>query len=124
MTVSREVRSLCKAETRESKATPFDWELRYCGYRGTSLTRKRTLLGLYRRPMPRVLGGSLGGWRFLIGEVPLQEGNFDSTEGGDPVQVGVGAPGRMPPTLTIRPDRPISDLRFTLTDSSGGLPTT
>ena len=27
-------------------------------YRGTSLTRKRTPPGIYRRPMPRVLGGS------------------------------------------------------------------
>jgi len=27
-------------------------------YRGTSLTKKRTPLGPYRRPMPRVLGGS------------------------------------------------------------------
>ena len=27
-------------------------------YRGTSLTGKRTPLGPYRRPMPRVLGGS------------------------------------------------------------------
>jgi len=27
-------------------------------YRGTSLTRKRTPLGPYRRPEPRVLGGS------------------------------------------------------------------
>ena len=27
-------------------------------YRGTSLTRKRIPLGPYRRPMPRVLGGS------------------------------------------------------------------
>jgi len=27
-------------------------------YRGTSLTRKRTPLGPYRRPMPRILGGS------------------------------------------------------------------
>jgi len=27
-------------------------------YRGTSPTRKRTPLGPYRRPMPRVLGGS------------------------------------------------------------------
>ena len=27
-------------------------------YRGTSLTRKRPPLGPYRRPMPRVLGGS------------------------------------------------------------------
>ena len=35
------------------------------------LTRTRTLLGPYRRPMPRVLGGSLGDGHFLIGEVPL-----------------------------------------------------
>ena len=40
-------------------------------YRGTSLIRKRTPLGLYRRPMPRVLGGFWGGGRFLMGEVPL-----------------------------------------------------
>ena len=32
----------------------------------------RTLgMGPYRRPMPRVLGGSYGGWRFIIDEVPL-----------------------------------------------------
>jgi hypothetical protein len=41
------------------------------GYRGTSLIRKRIPLGPYRRPMPRVLGGSLGGGRFLMSEVPL-----------------------------------------------------
>ena len=40
-------------------------------YRGNSLTRKRTPLGPYRRPMPRVLGGSGGGWRFVMCEVPL-----------------------------------------------------
>ena len=40
-------------------------------YRGTSLTRKRTPLGPHRRPMPRVLGGSWGGGRFLMGEVTL-----------------------------------------------------
>ena len=40
-------------------------------YRGTSLTRKRNPLGPYRRPVPRVLGGSYGGGRFLLGEVPL-----------------------------------------------------
>ena len=34
-------------------------------YRGRSLTRKRTPTGPYRRPMPRVLGGSFGGWRCL-----------------------------------------------------------
>ena len=40
-----------------------------CG--STSLTKKRTLLGAYRRPMPRLLGGSWGGWRFLVSEVLL-----------------------------------------------------
>ena len=40
-------------------------------YRGTSLTRKRIPFGPYRRPMPGVLGGSLRGGRFLMGEVPL-----------------------------------------------------
>ena len=30
-------------------------------YRGTSLTTKRTPLEPYSRPMPRVLGGVLGG---------------------------------------------------------------
>jgi hypothetical protein len=42
------------------------------GYRGTSLTIKRTPLRPYGRPMPRVLGGSLGGGSFLMGEVPLE----------------------------------------------------
>jgi hypothetical protein len=40
-------------------------------YRGTSLMRKHTPLGPYRRPVPRVLGGSLGGGCFLMSEVPL-----------------------------------------------------
>ena len=40
-------------------------------YRGTSLERKRTPLGPYRRPMPRVLGGSKGGGPFLKSEIPL-----------------------------------------------------
>jgi hypothetical protein len=40
-------------------------------YRGTSLVRKRTPLGPYRRSIPRVLGGSYGGGRFLMSEVPL-----------------------------------------------------
>ena len=40
-------------------------------YRGTSLTRKRTPLGPYRRPMPRVIWGSQEGGCFLMGEVPL-----------------------------------------------------
>ena len=40
-------------------------------YRGTSLVRKRTTLGPYRRPMARVRRGSYGGGRLLMGEVPL-----------------------------------------------------
>ena len=40
-------------------------------YMGTSLIIKRTPLGPYHRPMPRVLGGSKGVERFLMGEVPL-----------------------------------------------------
>ena len=40
-------------------------------YRGTSLVRKRTPLGPYRRPIPKVLGGSEGDGRFLMGEVTL-----------------------------------------------------
>jgi hypothetical protein len=39
--------------------------------RGNSLLRKRTPLGPYRRPMPRVLGGSSGGRHPLMGEIPL-----------------------------------------------------
>ena len=39
-------------------------------YRGTSLTRNRTPLGPYRKPMPRVLRGCKGGGRFFMGEVP------------------------------------------------------
>ena len=40
---------------------------------GTSLTRKGTLLEPYRRPMPKVLGGSYGGGRCLMSEVSLYE---------------------------------------------------
>ena len=40
-------------------------------YRDTSPKRNRTALGPYRRPMPRVLGESSGGERFLMGEEPL-----------------------------------------------------
>ena len=39
--------------------------------RVSSLTRKRTPLGPYRRPMAKALGGSWGGGRFRLGEVPL-----------------------------------------------------
>ena len=40
-------------------------------YRNSSLTKQRTPLGPYHRPMPRVLLGSQGGRRFLVSEVPL-----------------------------------------------------
>ena len=40
-------------------------------HRATSLMRKRIPLGPYRRPVPRVIGGSWGGGRFLVGEVAL-----------------------------------------------------
>jgi len=40
-------------------------------YRGTSLIRKRTPLGPYRRPVRRVLGKAQWGGRFLMGKVPL-----------------------------------------------------
>ena len=40
-------------------------------YRGASLTRKRTPLGPYRRPMPRIHGGSSEGGRFLMGKAFL-----------------------------------------------------
>ena len=49
-----------------------------CAYRGTSLTRKRTPLGHYRRPMPGVLGGSQGGRRFLMGEVQALLADMDT----------------------------------------------
>ena len=40
-------------------------------YRVSSLTGQSTPLGPYRRPMPRILGVSQKGGRFLMGEVPL-----------------------------------------------------
>ena len=41
-----------------NQTTPRNDILNISTYRGTSLTKKRTLLGPYRRHMPRVLGGS------------------------------------------------------------------
>ena len=43
-------------------------------YMGTSLNRKRPPLGPYSRIMPWGLRGSLGAWRFLMSEVPLERG--------------------------------------------------
>ena len=42
-------------------------------YRVTSLTRIRTPLGPYRRPKPRVLGGSQGVDVFLWARYPCRE---------------------------------------------------
>jgi len=49
-------------------------------YRGSSHKRKRPPLGPYRTPMLRVLGGSQGVRRFLIGDVHLQ--NYSRTSHG------------------------------------------
>ena len=51
-------------------------------YRGTSLTRNRTTLGPYSRPMPRALWWSYGGWRCLMREVPLYKWESSSSEAG------------------------------------------
>ena len=56
-----------KPEVSYERGTPVGSRV----YRGTSLIRKRTPLGPYPRPMPRVLGRSWGGGDFLMGEVPL-----------------------------------------------------
>jgi len=48
-------------------------------YRGTSLIRKRVLLGPYRRPTPGALWWSWGGGRFFMSEVPLYTLYMDCT---------------------------------------------
>jgi hypothetical protein len=40
-------------------------------YRDTSLLGKRTPVGPYLRPLPRVLRGCWWGGRFVMGELPL-----------------------------------------------------
>ena len=45
----------------------------YRAYRGTPLTRKHIPLGPCLRPIPRVLGGSQGGKRCFMSEVPLYQ---------------------------------------------------
>jgi len=44
--------------TRDANRFLPDETVSFFHYRGTSLTRRRTPLAPYRRPMPRVLGGS------------------------------------------------------------------
>ena len=53
-----------RAVLHPRRGVPLHEESRCVHYRGTSLVRKCTPLGPYRRPMPRVLGGVLGGWAF------------------------------------------------------------
>ena len=64
--------SLCRSRTselsRRRQSQPGTW---LSAYRGTSLIRKDRPLGPYRRPMPRVLGGSSGVGGFLMSEVLL-----------------------------------------------------
>ena len=51
---------------KEEEKMPFDclgFQSVFSAYMGTSLIRKHTPLGPYRRPMPRVLGG----WAFSYG---------------------------------------------------------
>ena len=56
---------------RHDKPAPLKTRRPPRRYRGTSLIRKCTPLGPYRRLVPRVLGWSWGGGCFLAGEVPL-----------------------------------------------------
>ena len=64
-------------------------------HRGASLIRKRTPLGPYHRPVPKVLGGSQGGGRFLTGEVPLYGGgNLTTLSGAHEATFGF-VPGRV-----------------------------
>ena len=67
---------MCSASWEPSSALPRRPDatrVQFIDYMGTSFIRKRTLLGPYRMPRPRVLGESWGGGRFLVGEVPLYE---------------------------------------------------
>ena len=65
---ARQKNETCKTRRGSTKLSIFG-----VVYRGTSLSRNCTPLGPYRRPIPRVLGGSQGGGRFLMGEVPLYD---------------------------------------------------
>ena len=73
--------ALATAELKVAITIPFGLRLRVEGswfraYTSTSLIRKRTPLGTYRGPMPRVLGGSSGGGRFQGRGTPVATPNF------------------------------------------------
>ena len=52
-------------------------------YRGTSRIRKRTPLEPYRRPMPRVIGGSYGSWAVSYGRGTPVHGVYEGRQGGN-----------------------------------------
>ena len=81
-----------------SVALSLESPLRVCPYRGTSLTTKRTPLGPYRGPMPRFLGGSQEGGRFLMGEVPF-DGMARRMKWRESGQQGESTTGTPPPPL-------------------------
>ena len=59
-------------------------------YMGSSVTTERNCLGPYRRPMPRLVGGVLGGWVFSSGRGnPVHAEGFHSTP-------CAGAPAQLP----------------------------
>ena len=59
------------ALTGTHRRCSYEDKSRCSPHRATSLMRKRIPLGPYRKPVPRVIGGSQGVGRFLMGEVPL-----------------------------------------------------
>ena len=79
-------------------------------YRGTSLIRKRTPLGPYRRPMPRVLGGVLAEWACSYARgAHVERGREEDQNGHQPKQARLLYRGTSlirnshPPRITIGP---------------------
>ena len=60
-------------------------------YRGTSLTKKRTRLGPFSRPMPGVLGGSQEGGRFLMARYPCTADIFEFESVSGPLEASLVA---------------------------------
>ena len=71
-------------------------------YRDTSFIRKRLALGTYCRPMPRVLGGSEGGWRFFMGEGSMHRIMRMKTQRGGVSSFATDVPST-PPPMTSTP---------------------
>ena len=90
-------------------------------YMGTSLIRKRTSLGPYRRPMPRVIGRVIGGWAFSYGRgtpvsVPRRADQF---RGGPAIESrgGIVSPDAGPP-VPRRADQRLGARRWAFSRSS------